>query len=340
MMRIAVTGAGGYIGSRLVRQLLDAGHTVLAIDRFFFGETTLSSLHNSGRLTILRHDIRDLTPAILEGYDVVVDLAALSNDPAGDLDPDLTLKINHKGRHTTALATREAGVPRLVMASSCSIYGFAGDALCTEESPANPQTVYAKSMLMAENDVLPLASDDFCVTALRNATVFGLSPRMRFDLVVNLMTLHSAQKGQLSVLGGGRQWRPLVHVADVGRAIQHAIQAPKEVVNGEIFNVGLENARVLSIAHKVREGLPFPIEIDVAPEDADSRDYRVSFEKAKSVLGFEAETSIVDGVREIYEALKDGQVDTGPKTVTVGWYKKILEAKTLVDTVELEGRLL
>jgi nucleoside-diphosphate-sugar epimerase len=342
MKRIAVTGAGGYIGSRLVQQLIEAGHSVLAIDRFFFGQSALTAPTNghAGQLEILRRDIRDLTADDLSGCEVVVDLAALSNDPSGDLDPDLTLKINHIGRVHVARMARDAGVARYVMASSCSVYGHGGDEFCDEDSPTDPLTVYAKSMLLAEHDILPMASHDFCVTALRNATVFGLSPRMRFDLVVNIMTRHAVETGRLTVLGGGRQWRPLVHVADVGRSIQAVFDAPRQAVNGEVFNVGHENARVLSIAYMVREALPFPIQIDVAPEDADARDYRVSFDKIKDRLCFSANVTVGSGVMEIYDAMKSGKVDTGPKTVTVGWYKQILEAKNLIDTITLGDRLI
>jgi nucleoside-diphosphate-sugar epimerase len=342
MKQIAVTGAGGYIGSRLVQQLIEAGHSVLAIDRFFFGESALTPPTNghAGRLDIMRRDIRDLTADDLKGCDVVVDLAALSNDPSGDLDPDLTLHINHGGRVHVARTARDAGVKRYVMASSCSVYGHGGDEFCDENSPTNPLTVYAKSMLLAEQDVLPMSSHDFCVTALRNATVFGLSPRMRFDLVVNIMTRHAVENGRLMVLGGGQQWRPLVHVADVGRAIQAVFEAPRQAVNGEVFNIGHENARVLSIAYKVREALPFPIQVDVAPEDADARDYRVSFDKIKDRLAFSANISIGGGVMEIYDAMKMGKVDTGPKTVRVGWYRQILDAKDLVDNITLGDRLI
>jgi nucleoside-diphosphate-sugar epimerase len=162
---------------------------------------------------------------------------------------------------------------------------------------------------------------------------------MRFDLVVNLMTLTAFQKGRIIVMGGGLQWRPLVHVSDVSRAFLTVISKPKDKVNKEIFNVGLDNFQIKNLAYMVREELPLQIDIDIAPDDADKRDYNVIFKKAEDVLGFKAQVGVLDGIKEIYSALKSGKVDVGPKTVTVQWYRNILDAKTLLDSVELDGRV-
>jgi nucleoside-diphosphate-sugar epimerase len=163
---------------------------------------------------------------------------------------------------------------------------------------------------------------------------------MRFDLVVNLMTLTAFQKGRIIVMGGGLQWRPLVHVSDVSRAFLTVISKSKEKVNKEIFNVGLDNFQIKNLAYMVREELPLQIDIDIAPDDADKRDYNVIFKKAEDVLGFKAQVGVLDGIKEIYTALKSGKVDVGPKTVTVQWYRNILDAKTLLDSVELDGRVI
>jgi nucleoside-diphosphate-sugar epimerase len=339
MAHILITGAGGYIGSVLTRTALTDGHHITVVDRFFFGQEVLQDLAGE-KLRVLRKDIRDLGPSDFEGVDAVFDLAAFSNDPSSDLDSKLTEAVNYQGRLHVATCAKAAGVGRYILSSSCSVYGHGEAAGLTEQSATKPLTTYAKSSLRAEQDTSKLASPHFCWTAIRNATVFGLSPRMRFDLVVNLMTLNAVQKGMIFVLGGGRQWRPLVHVRDVVRCFLAIIDAPIAGVNGQVFNLGLANYQVLSIAYLVRETLPFRIEIEVAPDDADRRNYNVSFEKIKRVLGFELKHSVPDGIREIYEALKSGQTEATAKTSTVGWYRTIIEADRLVNQVRLNDRLL
>jgi nucleoside-diphosphate-sugar epimerase len=337
---ILVSGAGGYIGSVLTRELLAAGHRVVAFDRFFFGRETLDGADPGGKLSIVQKDIRDVEPADLQGVDIVCDLAALSNDPSGEIDPGLTHAINHAGRQRLSAAAKRAGVRRYILSSSCSVYG-AGETLdLSEDAPTAPLTAYAESSLRAEHDAMALADAGFSPTVLRNATVFGVSPRMRFDLVINLMTLHAVERGHITVMGGGRQWRPLVHVRDVARAFRAVIDAPAERVSGQVFNVGLCNMQIRSLAFIVRETLPIPVTVAIAPDDADRRNYSISFAKARARLGFVATTGIEDGVREIYDALKYGRVESGPKTVTVGWYRSILDAKRLISAVELNGRVL
>jgi nucleoside-diphosphate-sugar epimerase len=235
---------------------------------------------------------------------------------------------------------KSAGVEKYIISSSCSVYGKGEEPQLSETSKTNPISVYAKSTLEAEQHNLSIADSNFSVTALRNATVFGLSTRMRFDLVVNLMTLTAFQKGRIIVMGGGLQWRPLVHLSDVSKAFIAVISSKQELVNKEVFNVGLDNFQIKNLAYMVRGVLPLNIEIDVAPDDADKRDYNVVFDKAKRVLGFEAKTGVLDGVLEIYTALKLGKVDTGDKTITVKWYKNILEAKTLIESIYLNDRVI
>jgi nucleoside-diphosphate-sugar epimerase len=340
MKTIVVTGAGGYIGSTLSGLLLEAGNRVIGLDRYYFGTEFLSDIFDNPNFKVLKKDVREVTPADLEGVDAVCDLAALSNDPSGDLDPELTISINHKGRAAMANAAKVAGVKRYVLASSCSVYGQASGTDLTEQSMPKPLTVYAKANLAAEQDVLLLADDRFTVTVLRQATVFGLSRRMRFDLVINLMTLNAVQKSQIFVLGGGKQWRPIVHVADTAGAFIQILDSDPALVNGEIFNVGATNMQVLSLAYIVRENIPFPIQMQVIPDDPDKRNYNVSFEKIRSKLNYSTKYTPADGVREVYEALKTGQTGPDPHTHTVTWYKQILEAKALIDRVMINGRLL
>jgi nucleoside-diphosphate-sugar epimerase len=340
MTKVLVTGAGGYIGTQLVKDLVKSGNDVTAVDRFFFGQETLKDFFANPKVSIIQKDIRDLTEADMVGHEVVCDLACLSNDPAGEIDPALTYAINRDGRIHVASTAKRAGVNKYIISSSCSVYGQGQEPKLTEKSATNPISVYAKSTLEAEQQNLSIADKNFSVTSLRNATVFGLSNRMRFDLVVNLMTLTAFQKGRIIVMGGGKQWRPLVHLSDVSSAFQLIINSSIDKVNQEVFNIGLDNFQIKNLAYLVREELPINIEIDVAPDDADKRDYNVVFEKARDKLNFIPKVSVVDGIREIYSALKNGSVDTGPKTVTVSWYRNILDAKRLLDEVILDGRVI
>ena len=340
MSKVMVTGAGGYIGTQLVKDLLAQEYKVMAVDRYFFGMDPMKDFVGNKNIEIVKKDIRDLTVKDFVGVEAVCDLACLSNDPAGEIDPQLTYQINRDGRIHVAKTAKEAGVKQYILSSSCSVYGQGEEPKLTEKSPTNPISVYAKSTLQAESANLDIADNNFSVTALRNATVFGLSNRMRFDLVVNLMTLTAFQKGQIIVMGGGLQWRPLVHLSDVSRAFISVIKSPIEKINKEVFNIGLDNFQIRNLAYIVRDELPINIEIDLAPDDADKRDYNVVFDKAENTLGFRAETHVTDGVNEIYQALKSGMVDTGDKTVTVKWYRNILDAQKLVDSVTLDGRII
>ena len=340
MGKVVVTGAGGYIGTQLVRDLVAAGNEVLAIDRFFFGEEPISEFKNNKNIKILKKDIRDIDEHDLKNYDAVCDLACLSNDPAGEIDPKLTFQINRDGRIHVAKIAKKAGVKKYILSSSCSVYGQGEEEQLSEKSATNPISVYAKSTLEAEQENLSLNDNDFSVTALRNATVFGLSTRMRFDLVVNLMTLTAFQKNRIIVMGGGLQWRPLVHLSDVSKAFITVIKAENKKVSGEVFNIGFDNFQIKNLAYLVREQLSMNIEIDLAPDDADKRDYNVLFDKAFNQIGFKATTDVSEGISEIYKALKSGSVDTGQKTITVQWYRNILEAQKLLEQVTLNGRVI
>jgi nucleoside-diphosphate-sugar epimerase len=340
MSKVLVTGAGGYIGTQLVRDLLKSDHQVIALDRYFFGMEPMKEFIGKKNVEIVKKDIRDVSEKDFVGVEAVCDLACLSNDPAGEMDPELTYKINRDGRIHVAKVAKSAGVEKYIISSTCSVYGQGDEPQLSEDSKTNPISVYARSTLEAEQQNLSIADKNFSVTALRNATVFGLSTRMRFDLVVNLMTLTAFSKNQIIVMGGGLQWRPLVHVSDVSRAFLQTILSKSELINGQIFNIGLDNFQIKSLAHLVREELNLPIEIDLAPDDPDKRDYNVIFEKATKILKYEAKTSVQTGIREIYLALKSGKIDAGPKTVTVQWYRNILEAKSLIDSIILDGRVI
>jgi len=336
---VLLTGAGGYIGSVLAEMLLEAGYAVRALDRYFFGPT-LKHLQANPALELVKADVRDFNPKLLEGIWGVIDLAALSNDPAGELDPEVTLAINHRGRARVAQLAKECGVERYVLASSCSVYGFQ-EGVLDETSPTNPLTTYAEANLKAEQSNLPLADECFCVTALRQATVYGLSPRMRFDLAINGMTLGLWRDGKIPLLRDGSQWRPFVHVRDTSRAFLAVLQAPRELVNGQVFNVGADeqNYQILPLAQQIAQALgkPFDFEWYGLP---DHRSYRVSFAKIKKTLGFAPQFTPADAAREIAAALEAGGVVADDRTITLKWYKNLLEWHRLIREVELDGRIL
>ena len=320
---ILVTGGAGYIGSTLTELLLSRGYEVTVLDRFFFGNT-LADLEKNEKLHLLKADIRSAPPSTFKNVDGVCDLAALSNDPAGELDPGKTLEINHRGRERICKLAKEAGVSRYVLASSCSIYGYQ-DEVVDETSPTHPLTTYAEANVLAEKSTLAEATDKFTVTALRQSTVYGLSRRMRFDLAVNGMTLALYKQGSVRIMRDGSQWRPMVHARDTSRALATVLEADAGRVNGEIFNVGSEeqNIQVLPLAKRLSEAVGIPFKEDWYG-DPDNRSYRVNFRKIHERLGYSTELTPEDGAREIFAALRTQQLTDGPETRTVEWYKTLL----------------
>ncbi|MEX2445725.1 MAG: SDR family oxidoreductase [Dehalococcoidia bacterium] len=338
MKRVLVTGAGGYIGTTLVPMLLDAGYRVRAVDRFFFGE---ERLRPHPALEVVQEDVRRIAPARLEDVDAVIDLAALSNDASGELVPEWTWQINHRARVRLAGMAKAAGVSRYILPSSCSIYGFQDPAiLVDEESPTNPLTTYAQANEQAEHGVLPLASDGFCVTVIRQATVYGYSARMRFDLAINGMTYGAWKTGVLPLMRDGSQWRPMVHVSDTARAMCFLLDAPPSRVNGEVFNVGSDenNYQLGDLAERVARAVPRDVAIEWYG-DPDHRSYRVSFAKIES-LGYRAERVAEDGVTEICAALEAGTLDRTTDTITIDWYKQLLDWQERIRRIEMYGGIL
>ncbi len=335
---IVVTGAGGYIGTILVPMLLEEGYKVRAIDRFFFGKGLLSEHDN---LEVIVEDSRKLGASHFEGFDAVIDLVAVSNDPSGELFRDATLQINRDARIRTAQLAREVGAKRYILPSSCSIYGFQkDDVIAGETSPTNPLSTYAVANEMAENGVLALADDGFCVVVLRQATVYGLSPRMRFDLAVNGMTYGAWKTGKLPLMRDGSQWRPMVHVHDTARAQVFMLTADPARVNGQIFNVGSE-ANVYQIG-ALGDIVASQIRRDVEIEwygDPDHRSYRVAFDKIEA-LGYRAEKTAIDGVAEIQDALDAGTLEKTSRTITLDWYRELTHWHKVVREVELYGGML
>jgi nucleoside-diphosphate-sugar epimerase len=340
MTTVLVTGGAGYIGSVLCELLLDRGHEVRALDRMFFGAQTLDHLDGRSGFSVIKDDIRYVGPEPFEGVDVVMHLAGISNDPACDLDPRITQEVNVDGTVHVAKRAHEAGVSRFIFSSSCSVYGASEGGIVDEDSPRAPVSLYARTKIESEEDLEGLQSDDIAVTMLRNGTVYGISPRMRFDLVINLMTLYAHRHRKIFVLGGGQQWRPLVHVYDVARAFAEVMEAPVDKVAGEVFNVGEtdHNFQTLRIAQMVRDVLPYT-EVEVVPDDPDRRSYRVGFDKIRDVLGFEITRTPHEGIVEIKQALERGTVDDGIRSRTVDYYRFLLEAEETLRDVSYAGSI-
>jgi nucleoside-diphosphate-sugar epimerase len=279
-MRVLVSGHHGYIGSVLVPLLLAAGHEPVGLDTYMYEGCDFGE-QRAPAVPAIRKDVRDVTPSDLNGFDAVIHLAALSNDPVGDLNPDCTFAINHRASVSLAQAAKQAGVERFLFASSCSLYGAAGQDWIDETAAFNPVTPYGESKVLAERDIGALGDDSFSPTFLRNATAHGLSPRHRGDLVVNNLTAFAFATGEVLMQSDGTPWRPLVHIEDISRAFLGLMQAPREQVHGEAFNVGAdeENYRIRDIAQIVEEVVPSSRVVLAEGAGPDRRSYRVSFAK-------------------------------------------------------------
>lgn len=342
MQRVLVTGAGGYIGIPLCERLVDEGYSVVALDRYFFGQDKLGTLVRHARFAAVADDIRTVDLAILKDVDAVIDLAGLSNDASSEINPRLTQDINMRGAMRIAHAAKENGVRRYVYSSSASVYGAGTELGLDESSPVAPQTEYARGKVGVEKELLRIKDDSFEVVLFRNATVYGLAPRMRFDLVINIMTMRAWKERVIYIMGGGKQWRPLVHVGDVVQALMLGLKAEAETVNGEIFNVGSDeqNYTVEQVAQFVVDAIPNVVTHRI-PDDSDQRTYNLTFGKIEKVLGFKHSTGISQGIAEIVQALERGVVlPDDPTCFTLQWYKSIMEWEKRIHDLTLDGRVL
>ena len=338
-MNVLVTGGAGYIGSVMSRLLLEKGYNVTILDRLFFGIDSLKDIID--QITLIKDDVRFFKPEILKGIDAVFDLAALSNDPCGELDPEKTLEINYKGRVRVANLAKKYGAKKYVLASTCSVYGFQ-EGLINEESGLNPLTTYAKASMMAEKEILPLADKDFSATVLRQATVYGFSYRMRFDLAINGMVLGYYRNGKIPIMRDGKQWRPFVNVNDTSKAFIKILETEPDLVNGQIFNVGSDeqNIQIFDLAKLVAEACSLPFDYEWYG-DCDTRSYNVSFNKIKETLRFKPQTSIKTGAETVFNALKEGRLNPDdPRVITVKWYRHLLEMQQFLKDTEIDGMLL
>src|SRR5579862_2114963 len=297
-MRILITGRDGYIGPVMAATLERAGHETAGLDTGYFADCSMGRVEDRSRL---RKDVRDLTRADLSGFDAVVHLAALSNDPMGELNSDWTYQINLEGSLHLARVARDAGVKRFLFSSSCSIYGTSPGEFATETSPLRPLSAYAISKVKTEEGLEKLADGDFAPVYLRNATAYGVSPRMRLDLVVNNLTAWAFTTGKAHIMSDGTPWRPLVHIEDIARAFSAVLAAPREQVYKQAFNVGAsaENYRVREVAEIVRETISGSQVSYSGQSNPDPRDYRVDFSKIQKALpAFEPAWNVPRGVAE------------------------------------------
>ncbi|MGW0042442.1 NAD-dependent epimerase/dehydratase family protein [Rhodococcus sp. NPDC003348] len=301
-MRVLVTGHQGYLGTVMVPVLRARGHDVVGLDSGLFADCILGPPPDDPPTVAV--DLRDVTMSHLTGYDAVIHLAALSNDPLGSLAPQITYDINHLASVRLARLAKDAGVQRFLYASTCSVYGSAGDDLVTEQAPLRPLTPYAESKVRVEDDVMALADSDFSPVFLRNATAFGFSPRLRADIVLNNLVGLALLTGEVRVLSDGTPWRPLVHARDIAAAFAAALEAPSHRIHCAAYNVGTEanNLTVAQIADAVAGAVPGSRVVITGQSGPDTRSYRVDFSAIRTMLGgFEARWSVADGAVELFE---------------------------------------
>jgi nucleoside-diphosphate-sugar epimerase len=333
-LKIMVTGTDGYLGCLLAPRLLRQGHEVLGVDTGYY---RAGWLYNGLELSpqTLSKDIRSLELSDLEGVDAVVHLAELSNDPLGDLISDVTYEINHEGSVRLARLAKQAGVSRFVYMSSCSVYGVA-DGVVDEHSPVNPQTAYAICKTLVERDLLAMADDNFVPTFMRNATAFGASPRMRFDIVLNNLAGLAHTTGKIAMTSDGSPWRPLVHALDIGTAILCVLAASPEIVASQIFNVGSneQNYQVRDIAAAVGEVYP-DCKITFGESGSDNRSYKVNFDKISSELpGFSCAWDAASGARQLSAVLH--QIDLDDTTFFGRGHTRLKQLEYLLKTGQLD----
>ncbi|MFY9910147.1 MAG: SDR family oxidoreductase [Candidatus Sulfotelmatobacter sp.] len=337
-MRVLLTGHKGYIGAVASSLFLSAGHEVVGMDTDLFAGCEFGQSMEG--VAEVRKDIRDLTKRDLDGFDAVVHLAALSNDPLGNLNAGLTYDINHKASVRLAELAKAAGVKRFVFSSSCSTYGAAGDVFHDENAALNPVTAYAESKVLVERDVALLADEHFSPTFMRNATAYGVSPRLRLDIVLNDLVASAYTTGRVYIKSDGTPWRPIIHIRDIIAAILAVLGAPQEAIHNQTFNVGRteENYRIRELAEIVAQTVP-GCHVEYAPDGApDKRCYRVNCDKVQRVLpNFRPQWTARKGARELYEAYRTVGLTT--EDMERGRYLRISHIQRLLRAGQLDASL-
>jgi nucleoside-diphosphate-sugar epimerase len=337
-MRVLVTGDKGYIGTVMAPLLAGAGHEIVGLDSDLFEQCTFGEPPRE--FPSIRKDLRDVEHSDLEGFDAVIHLAGLSNDPLGNLNADLTYDINYHASVRLARLSKEVGVSRFLFSSSCSTYGAAEDKILDETAEFNPVTPYGRSKVLVEQEVAKLAGPNFSPTFLRNATAYGVSPRLRFDLVLNNLTAWASTTGRVFIKSDGTPWRPIVHVEDISRAFLAVLQAPRDLIHNQAFNVGRseENYQIRELAEIVKETVPGCTIEFAADAGPDKRCYRADFSRiAKTLPAFGPQWDARRGARELYDAYRKVGLRVGD--FEGARYKRIDHIQRLLASGRLDSNL-
>jgi nucleoside-diphosphate-sugar epimerase len=336
--KVLLVGGAGYVGSILARELLHSGYAVRILDRMYFGDQGVSEIRD--KVELVEGDMRTVGPGILNDIHAVINVGGLSNDPTAEYNPQANHEMNTVATKKIADLCKKNGISRYILASSCSIYDTGEgssnrDAIQDETSQVSPKSVYSKSKFEAERLLLQMVDDDFCPVILRKGTIYGFSPRMRYDLVINTFVKDALSKKTLTLFGGGQMWRPLVDIKDVARAYITAMEAPEEKVRGEIFNVCFQNFLIADLADRIKETLSFMgLEVTIKHEQSNRpvRNYRVDAQKIERVLGFKPKITVEESVKDMVEKIqKYNYTDfESPRYYNIRWMQLLEEAQKII----------